>query len=374
MVVKISSKHASIQISMSWIFMIIIGSFFFILAYNVIGKYQQIEKQKQEFEFQNSFRAILNNVGRTAGIEESSVQPIGNIFKDSQIEIKCSDYQNTISINGQRYANNQFIKNYPIFMTYIKQQKVDSTYIAVENFRMPFKITNMLAIVSKKNLIVFDSNSVISKKMLEKFKKYGAYKELNFMDKDFTTLDNSFVTETMNHNYNSIIFVSDYNVPLGSSPITLSQFPIRAYKLEIDVTSDNYGQINYTDKNNNNYIFNYIDYNQKLSLPTMAVFSAPQTFNCSYNLLINSIEPIYDYYLNKSKILENISSSKQICSKSIPVRYQSSFYSSISTDLGSVLSEIKTNKFENPSNIVADINRVEDSHKGIEKNSCLYLY
>ncbi len=371
---KLSKKlnlKGSIQISMSWIFMILIGTFFIILAYNIIGKYHEIENEKYQIELKNVLREILNNAGRTTGIEESSLQPIGNVFKDSRVEILCEDLIPILSINDRLSTENQFIKDYPIFMTYIEQEKIDSTYIAIESFRMPFKITTMLALISKKNLIVLDKESEITEELLFKFNK-GSFRDLNYIVREFSTLDSNFIDEIERKNYNSVMFVSDAGkIPSG---INLNEIRSKAYFLEINKENDYYGSLRYTDKKGENYEFNYIDFNKKLSLPTMAIFSNPNTFTCSYNLIEKEIEPIYSFYIEKSKYLEEISKYNKLCSDSVNTDAEYTFYQTLKNNLIETLEYFKGNGFSEPNNLLTKLHGIENSQIELEKFSCNYVY
>jgi len=144
------NKKASITVSFSWVFMIIIGTSFLLLSYNVIAKYKTNEDAKVEIEIKQALRNILNNIGRTTGIEENSLQPIKNLFRNTKVELLCLDDIPILSLNGKLDANNEFLKNNPTFMTYIEQGKVEESYIGVESFNAPFKVSNLLAIISKK--------------------------------------------------------------------------------------------------------------------------------------------------------------------------------------------------------------------------------
>jgi hypothetical protein len=64
------------------------------------------------------------------------------------VEILCNDGIPLLSINGDIDPNNDYLQSYPTFMTYVKQGKIDNTYLVIESYRLPFKITNLLGIVS----------------------------------------------------------------------------------------------------------------------------------------------------------------------------------------------------------------------------------
>lgn len=368
--IKRKSKKADVQISMSWIFMIIIGTFFIILAYNVISKYSHIENDKLQVEIGNNFRDILNNVGRTSGIEEDSLQPIGSIFKDSRVEIKCFDNIPILSINGRFSSSNEYLKNNPIFMTYIEQGKIDKTYLAVESYKLPFKITTMLALVSKKNLIVLDNSSLITKEILNKF-NVGSFRELNYVTKDFSTLNSQYVTNINDKNYNSVMFVSDYGKKL---PIDLDKINARAYWLKVNVSNPQIDNITYQIKNGSKFNFNFIDYDKKLSLVTMAIFSSPNVFRCSYNKIINLTIPVYSYYVKKCDYLENLSNYSKVCSDSVNTKTEYIFYKDERDMLNSVIKNIEKNKAKDVNSLLENVSGVQNVELELEKFSCIYVY
>lgn len=238
-------KKGDVQISMSWIFMIIIGTVFIILAYNIISKYQSIEENKYNIELANALRTSFNNVGLTSGISQNKLEPIKNVFKKSRVEIICESDMPILFINDNAYSNIQFFKTTPIFMSYIQQDTVEETFLAVENFKLPFKTTNLLAIVSKKNLIVFDNQSQITKDYINgkdgKFTQ-SAYRELSFITRDFTDLETNmqnFYNEIKDKNYNSVIFVSDNQTSIPT--LNLNEIKILSHQLKVYQRADKKG-------------------------------------------------------------------------------------------------------------------------------------
>jgi len=388
------SKKANVMISFSWIFMIIIGGFFLILSYNIISKYQDNQEAKYDIELRQALRSILNNAGRTSGIEENSLENAGNLFNGKSAEVMCIDTFPTLWIDDGKITDseNQFIENYPLFMSRISASKTDDAYIAVESFRLPFKITNMVAIVSEKNLIVFDKDSEITKKYLYKFNK-GSYRNLEYKaDWNFDTDFQSILDYAKERNIESIVFVSDRKTSTPN-PITvtqLNQFKKIAYLVEIEEkeTKGKYGTIYYLDKDGVTSSYDYIDYDNSLGVITMAVFSTPKTFECSYNQILNSIPEVYDFYITKTTYLYGISKNSQICSSSLisygsaDIGWQQQFYYQ---NLNTSLSNFKKNialddgnsqivNFNNTQNIYNLLTLIETDFKNLEKYNCPYVY
>ncbi len=373
------SKKANTMISLSWVFMIIIGGFFLILTYNIIGKYQDNEEAKYDIELRQSFRGILNNVGRTEGIEENSLKPLGNIFKNKEVEIICNDDIPILSINSNLDSENEFLRNYPTFMTKISEGTISNSYLAVESFRIPFKTTNLLAIVSKKNLIVFDSNSQISQKLALKFEK-GSYRDLNYMFVNFETFDPNELEEKIKEmNIQTINFVSDESINLNSE--FLDNLNSIVYHIKID-DKDGYGAINYYLNNELIKTFNYVDFDESLSLATMATFSNPQTFECSYKSVIDNSIETYNFYISKTDVLIEESKTKKICSSTlvrdndpdIEGSQQTTLYTSFKILLEQTKDLIENERFNNPENLNNLIKQIDSKTKQLESFSCAYVY
>lgn len=371
-------KKGSMEISMSWVFMIIVGTFFVVFSYNVIHKYYENEEAKFLVELNNNLRNIMNNVGRTAGIEENSLEPLGSIFQDSRVKIMCNDNMPILSINDNLDTNNQYLNNYPTFMTYIEQEKIDYTYLAVESFRVPFKTTNTLAFVSKKNLIVFDKESEISKKLVKKFKD-SSYSDLSYMVVNFDSL--STMENIKNDNLNSVIFVSDETRNMYGA--NLQDYDFEAYHVKINENTNNYGTIKYIDKDSNTKTFKYIDFDESLNMITMAIFSSPETFECSYNLMVESMEPIFDYYILKNNYLINKSQTHRVCSASQvstngPTGFdgtmQTMLYQNLKDSLIDAKNHVKNNGLDNPSTLYSLAKNIEGKQKELEEWNCIFVY
>lgn len=374
-----SDKKSQITVSLSWVFMGIVGMFFIILAYNIVTTYQDNEEAKYEIELKQTLRNIFNNVGRTAGVEDNSFQPIGNIFYDSKVDIICVDQLPILSINNNYDTNNQFLQNYPAFMTSIENSRTDQTYLVVEGLKLPFRITNMLAIISKRNLIVFDENSDITELMIEKIKK-SSYSEINYIVKDFSTDLVNLENEISRMNLNSVMLISDSGVTLNG--FSLSDITDEAYLLQVNMVNENHGEMIYFEKDGTSYEYNYIDPDQNLNLITMGMFSDPETFECSYNKIIDTIPQIYDFYIHKSESLANKSSIKQTCSTTLTQTSTGTFvgdqqvflYQDMKTNLESLRDHITSEKFNKPNELYNILEQVKSSSETLESFNCEYVY
>ena len=380
MVIIYKSKKGDVQVSLSWVFMIIIGTLFLVLAYNIIGKYKHIEEQKLELEVKHTLRTIMNNVGRTVGVENSKVEPLKDKpFQNSKVEIICEGGTNILSLNDNLDANNQYLNSYPVFMTYIEQNDIDFTYMVVESFKLPFKTTSLLAFVSQKNLIVFDTNSKMANKIVTKFNK-GGFDDINYIAKDFSnSVDLINLKEEVDNplKYNSIMFVTDKNNDFETD---LSEYnkDLRVYKLEFNIINKQYGNLTYIDRNKNNYTYTYFDIDESLSLPTIALFSAPGTFNCSYDRLIENTISTYQFYLNKTNYIMEIANNSLVCSSnfedSTEYIFQKYKYEALFKNLNDSYNLILQENFTNGEELSNLLNKITSAQKILESENCIYVY
>lgn len=384
-------KKANITISFSWLFMIIIGTFFLVLAYNILQTYTSNEEIKYQIEVKQAFRSILNNVGQTTGYEENSLEPLLNLFQDSEVEILCEDGLSIMSINGRLDSTNEFLKNYPTFMTEVKESKVPFTYLAVENFRLPFKVTNMLGIVSKKNLIIFDTDSDITEILRKKFGK-GSYKEdLNYDEEDFSSLDvSTFEDKIDEENLQTIMFVSDDTESLS---LDLADLSVKAYHLQVEDLSGgdfNYGILHYLDYEGEEFEYNFLDFKddelglKPVSLITMGVFSNPKTFNCAYEIAIDSTIDVFKFYINKTNYMTNIAEEKAICSGDL-VYYdrdsgafdgsrQTALYEKLKISMEQALNHLESERFNNTGTLYNYIDSIYEDSVTLRDESCEPIY
>lgn len=367
-------KKANISMSFSLIFMIIIGCFFILLSFNIISKYKENQDAKYEFELKNALRNKFNQFGRTSGIEESSIVPINNIFYDNQIKIICQNDFAILAINQKLDAKNEFLQNYPTFMTFISQNKIDNSFLYIENFYLPFKITNLLAIISKRNLIIIDKNSQFGKKFYKKLKKKEHSNNLNYHLEDFQNLNfQNFKQKTYvkNKKINSVVFVTDDNLNLN---FDIKKINFLANIVKIKTEDEFFGKIIFKDQNSKEYTYNYYDAKKNLALQTMAIFSTPNTFNCSYNLLTNLIENKYNFYLSKTKNYLEKSKNQKICSTTSELFLQEQFYKSFLENLNSTKNFIKNQKLNSSNQLKNKLNTLNQNQEIFEENNCPYIY
>jgi hypothetical protein len=386
-----NNKKADIQISLSWLFMIIIGTFFIYIAYNIIGTYSENEQTKYKIEVKSALSNVLIKAGQTIGYEENYIQPIDTFFKDSTVRIVCNDGLPLLQINDDVDDNVDFLKSVPSFMTVIEEGSVSFTYLAVENFRTPFKVTNMMAIVSKKNMIVFDTDSSVTEVLREKFSESSYRDSLSFSEINFASVDSSTYNSLIkDKEIKSIMFVSDEGVSLPSG--FLGELSVESYQLEVFGSSSDFksGWLRYTDRDYNYSDYSYIDFRDEvfdskpMSMVTMAVFSSPETFECGHKLVVESTEAIFEYYINKAKHLENIAEDVQVCSNDLVYgdasagtfdgTFQVDKYSELKNKLVDGKIYVRDNKFNNPGNMYNIIQEIQRLSQGLSDESCEMIY
>lgn len=367
------NKNSQITISLSWVFMIIIGTFFLVTTYTIIDKYKTNEDLKENLELKQSLRTILNKVGQTSGIEQSKLESVQNIFENSEIEIICVGDEPLLKINEEIDSNNQFLKNYPTFSNKITQRKLRNTYLAVENFKLPFKITNMLAIVNTNNIIIFDENMEVLDELLKKFNK-GAYKnKINPLVFDLNNFDLNTIKNIIdNKNPETITIVTDNENKIKNLK-NIHNINIDFQIIEINKISNNKGKIKYYNKNLNlNQTYNYIDIDNSYSLVTMAIFSSNEAFSCSYNKIFNNIKNNYNFYINKTNYLEK--SNLKLCKSSQSSQQEKIDYHNIKNKLNEINLEIESNKFINLENVDLLLEELKILNENLENKGCKYVY
>lgn len=388
----IKSNKGAIEISFGWIFMIMVGVIFILIAYNIVGKYKQIQDGKYLIELKQTIKDILVNSGNTKGQAQNSLIPLGGIFQNSKVSIQCIGGVSLLEINGHLDANNQYLQNNPIFMTQIKQGSIENSYMAIESFKMPFKISNLLAITSKKNLIIFNKDSKLSKEFQEKFSR-SSYQSLNinYQGYDFKNLGNQehiseFISAYKNQNLNSIVFVSNQISSLSAS--TLKNISIGLGNILVElvaINGRNYGNITYLTMGNKKYSFAYVDFRNSLDLQMMSLFSTPSNFNCSYHQIIKQTIPIYTFYLDKTSYfinyfthLESLTTKSKdvICSNQgglSPTTFKN-YYSHTYYLLNKTLNSLNSSGFSKNKEIYGNLTELNKNFIKLENNNCQYVY
>ncbi len=361
-------KKAVIEVSFSWVFMIIIGTFFIILSYNIISKYQENQELQSQIQLRLTLRNIFNKVGRTSGVEENSLTPLNKIFSGSEVRTECVDSYSVLYVDNVPDVNNEYLKNYPLVSNYIKFKNNDDAFLAVENFRLPFKITNIMAITSKRNLIVFDNNSKISKDLIKKFQS-TSYASLNYVAVDFKDLTGFYDTNIYKKELSTVVFVSDYGVNPNNLKINSD---IKYHFVKINKNSDFYGEISFYDINGKTKSFKYIDYEKSLVLPTISLFANMDSFECAYGKIVENVNLNYDFFIEKAKKYED--SKKNICIDSFNPDNQKSYYSSVREKMNSIKNIIKNDKFNNPENLKNSIDSLNELNFKLEEYSCPCVY
>lgn len=388
------NKFGAVVMSLSWIFMIVVGSFFIIFAYHIVSTYQENELTKSQLEFELALQNIFKKVGYGKGSETTSLEKVEYIFEDSTIELLCEDGFPLLSVNGEIDSSNNYLKNYPFFMTRIEQDQVDETYIAVEEFDLPFYITPLMALVSQRNIYIFDQE-IWQSTFNEKFSRTSAFKALNVRAVDFqdnTAIDTLF-QEIKDLELSSISFVSSPSryrqITLPSSMRNILSISIEISQKEekhtggLDPYSYTSGEIIYRNTSyweqdlSSQYTFNYTDYKQSLTLPTFALFSTPETFKCGLESIDSLISYSYQYYIEKNKVLidelspqgtiGSLYCSENIDINQIKVRYDESLLA---------LEEMRNleDRFKNMDELNSLLDKLWRTRYALETHNCIDIY
>lgn len=354
--------------------MIIVGTFFILLAYNFIDKYLETERGKELAASKNSLRTALITVGTTSGIEDTKLDLLPNFFESSTVKIVCNDKLPILFINGKADTQSELLRKIPTFMTEIDEGKLDTTYLAVESFRLPFKVSNLIAIVSKSNYIYFDNRTEIGKELLIKFRK-SSYKNLTYLSDDFADLS-TLASELKKRKVSSVVLVSDGTQGLSSS--NLEVFGDNVYLVNIMKDEDSLysGTIEYITKKET-VSYPYIDVGERLALPTMAVFSSPEAFECAYALLEEETTAVLSYYILKAKVFlsELETSENKILCRSIDNSFEQTFlYEAVLTQLEELNEIFESTKFNNPGELEDHIEALQKAEDELGEFSCPYVY
>jgi len=350
------NKKADVSVSFSWVLMLIIGVFFITISYNIIDKYTTNENIKTNIIFSSSLQNIFNKIGRTSGIEKESLHLIEELLNQKKIELICNNNDSILSIDGNLNAQNDYMKIYPTFINKLDIKQTDETYLLVENFNMPFKITNMMAITTNKNLIIFDKDSIIGQKLYNKFKK-GSYSKLNYQILDKNNIKTIYQEFIENKNLNSVTIVTDNK---NTFTITDKEKIPNLQILKIDETSKTF-KFNNQDKE-----YSYYDQDESFAIITMAIFSNEESFECSYNKLNNIIYETYNFYKIKAKKYSELETS--ICDE-LSITLQKSIYKKFKSKL----------TIESTGNYIKDeitnINTIKKLNTNLKsQTNCPYLY
>ncbi len=377
-----NSKVAMVTTSLSWMIMVIIGAFFIIFGYSIVQNYQDIEEEKFDLRLQLALNHIFTLIGQSTGSESSSLQKLNTIFENREVTIYCREQIPTLVVDGNENPNSQFLKNYPVYMTQIEQEKVEESYVAVQNFDLPFRISPLLAIVSKRNLYVIDeSDEEFAQKFRDKFSRYSAFNELNFEFVDFTKNEelDTLLQRVKEENLNSMSLISDSSYQDSYLDNFLEELPF--YGVYIQINSQDFQVRDQTHQNGTiTYInatqtsmqlpksYSYIDWNEIFALPTMALFSKPETFDCSYLILQDTINQTFYYYQKKAEELKGLQTP--VCRSDISLQDQKRRYEDLEKALNDSRHDETFMNLEDTSSLDTLIMR----HNAVVDESCVYLY
>ena len=143
------------------------------------------------------------------------------------------------------------------------------------------------------------------------------------------------------------------------------------------------------DKNGPKANYRYFDHYDKdfqdprLNLITMAIFSSPDTYECSYKLLENNIVDTYNFYINKTNLLIEKSSNERTCSSNLANidtngnfngDFQVKLYEDMLKALENSRDILEKEKFNKATELVNSINQIDLASGKLEEFDCLYVY
>lgn len=372
-----STRRGAVTVSLSWVFMIVIGAFFLLFAYTIIDTYTENEERLFQLQLEQSLQSVFQLVGRSSGLEENSFDSLQGLLSEREVDLLCTDSFALLSIDGSLDSTNQFLQNYPTLMTRMDLGSADESFLAVENFRMPFKITNLLGIVSKKNLVVIDLEAEFSDLLLDRLDK-SSFRELNYIGENFSSLA-TFPSRVENRALDSIVFVSDEN---------LTSFPFDEYDeqvilLQVERENQHVGSLTFQEESGFSRSYPYVDFRGDLSIVSMAMLSDSESFSCAYALLEDSLVPVSRFYLEKAEFLHNKSKSELLCSSSVLIPgasgtdeflQQSIRYELVRDSLEALHNTLSTEALNNSSqvyNLAFDLN---EKHNGLKSANCELVY
>ena len=376
-------RKGNITASFSWVFMAFVGIFFIFIAYNVVSTYQENQEELHRVEFQSGFQNILSHAGRTAGVEDTTVYPVGELFMGRSAEIVCEAGVPLLSIDGRIDPNNRYIEIVPSFSTYIEQGNRPDTNLLIENFNAPFRTTNLFAFVSLRNQVVFDSDSSESERLAEKFEIYqiNDYYSESFSD-DSTSIAQRWGDYMDSRNLLSVTFVTENSSEIKSDLENEVGTGLGNYWTILELNSERvdenrgYGNFTIYDSRGENATYPFIDWDGTLSLETVAIFSRPDNFNCSFNLLMEQSGNAIEFYRNKAILFHDLieEDDEDLCAGTSELSYQKMMYEDLNTSLANLSEMMVDEKLNNTQEVYEKLGEIRGIQDALYDNSCRLVY
>ena len=354
------SKKSAIEISFSWIFSILLGSFFLIFGFNFVNSYQDYKQEEFEIKFLLNLNKIIFDKSISSGIEKTKYSKINNLLEEIDLSAKCNNGFTLLEINSKlQKINNIILNDYPIFINKIEKNKGDTNYLILNNFRSSFKITPLIFIVnSKNNLIVFDK-SILLKDDLEKEIKSNIYRNFNIVFDNITS--DIFLSSIEGKNFDSKVFITDDKNKIN--------FNKNENYILLGIENNEIKKFTYISENKNSSYSNF-DYEKDFSILYGAMFSNQNLFECSYNKIVENFLEKISIYQKKTEFFLTLEKD-EICK----LEGYRKYYENINISFSNIYDEVKKNNFTNQSYIYDELNKIETQNFYLKKGfNCKTIY
>ena len=385
---QMSSKKAMSTTTFSWIFMTIAGGVLIFFAYSLIQGYWTIEQETQQLEFAKALTNTFHITAQTLGIQSATTVDTFNMFSNKNIELVCIQGEfSRLNINNKEISYeplNTYLDNFPLFMTYIDNEKPDSMFLIQEDYNFPHSITPLIGIVPAHHIIVINKSNELYNIINTLKKQKKSYNQINFLLYEPTNNPDAFINSLKDYSPTSIQFVNfnsnfiqSYVISKYSrnkntliSSITISLDTLPSY---IDTSNENKfisGTIEYTYSNNQKDFtitsqedistfstspksFKFVQIRDEFSLPLFSLFSSPSNFECAHYSILKKMEfdsNFFDLKISNILISQDIEDTLNTtyCDSNLNSKTLGIFYKGMQNAFNSLYEDEENNFLINP--------------------------
>ncbi len=316
------NKKAVLASQMTWIFVLIVGVFIFILSYRIISIHQSISNEKLTLSVANIIKTNIETTASSKNIK-TVIQTFGGTVKNS-----CE---------GLEISESQQLPIY-VFSKDSLTSKTGRWIIFSHPFKFPMVSSNIITLVDPRTVFVFvyDKNNNVQSRIVSELE--------SLLPSDQNLSVHLKIVEADNFND----AVSDLK-PFGDAPISLvcfkdpagsfnqlNQFNINIYQI-LPSNDENFGNVTFYSKTNSGIISNkgslpYFNY----ELLTAYTCSDYDVASCNLVRLLASSEYVLKIYSGKLKEVNGWISSNPSSVSSDCVSYSSSVAGDSDTLIGLV--------------------------------------
>ena len=370
------NRKSEVQTIFSWIFMILIGTFFIYLSYKFILTYQENKDEEYFIKFKQNFRNVVLEVSQTTNLESIKSTNLQNLLKDKTIEIICYENSSLFKIGDKVEQNSRLFDNYAITTNKINQESEKDTYLFSVGFLAPFRVTNFLIMSSSTNYIIFDKSDeyvweLYNRTQKSSFRILENRELMNFSDSNFETdIEGMFDSKKIT----SITFITKEDLTNFQSIFD------EYYVVNITENINKIIKINHTKYSENEILskeFEFFDFSNKFEFLISAIYSSTDSFSCFHNKAFNIFEERLNFLIEKNDYLKSYAKNNNLCSSrrfNLDTDFQGdTFYYG---RLGGILYHTNTS-FQNRDfeSLISNLSFLEDKHRDlIELNNCVTLY